>query len=148
MRAVIDNFIISCHPSFPKPVWQFLSSGPYLNCSRCTSIHPDEFICQVQQGNFIGGFFWDGERPEYCETLAGRFFVAHLLDMPVDWLHENALLIFEATGLIFYWEGETLKFNAPHVGYRLGAGSACRITASQRAQAQQIIESRYYRGLL
>lgn len=145
MNLMKDAFVISCHETNPtNPVsWKDGSLGTVV-CSECGSIHPDEFINQLKTGGFQDGFHWYDSSPFFANTEIGPFYAAHLRDMPVQWLFENAQLIFDTTGIIFYWDRESPNWQSVAENFRMGTDSESQISLRQRANAEKIIHQYFY----
>lgn len=142
MSPVSQDLCISCHAPGQDVSW--VEGNGNAVCSLCGSIHPEEFIRLIREGEFITGFMWEGGNAPICAYVGGyRFFVVHLVDMPVEWLYDNALLIFEMTGVLFYWKKETLMFQTEIPGLNLGKGSAYVITPKQLTRARRLNEKYY-----
>lgn len=108
---VRDLFIISCHDIQSGAKWSNGDDKGGCRCSECGSVHPEEFVRALKAREIRKGWSWGvKDQPIRAELEVGVFDAEHLKDMPVDWLYANALIIFEATGVLFYWERETLQF--------------------------------------
>lgn len=145
MKAVNRNYeVISCHAPGVSPRW--LNNGTSgVTCSACNSVHPDEFVRLINAGEFICGFMWEGTNEPIWASLGGyRFYALHLQEMSVEWMHEHAMTIFKATGVLFYWDKEFLVLHTSSVGVRMGRDSIYRITAAQIAAAQELNDLFYY----
>lgn len=139
-----NEMIISCHHGPKKARWQESEPGLML-CSVCKSIHPDEFIWSLVNGDgFISGWHWEKGEPSYCETERGRFYSNHLLDMSTEWLYTFALTIFHKTGVLFFWDRERMKYHAAAEGAFFGKGSVMSISDKQFRVADKI-NKRYWR---
>lgn len=140
-----DAFVISCHPTPPeqRPQWSDNKDYP-AKCSQCQSLHPYEFIYQLLNGGFIRGWMWANGRPTFCETDAGLFYSAHLVDMSEEWLLANAYTIFEHTGVVFYWDGENPAWEASFAGVRMGEGSAAILSPERHDWARALIAEKFY----
>lgn len=103
-----DTHIISCHTE--QAEWDASSL-----CSVCGSMTPERFALGLSHNEFNAGWVWESNNPLYCELSSGRFFAAHLMDMPENWLYEHLPIIATHTGVIFMWDGkEQFKFIAQH----------------------------------
>lgn len=145
MNLMQDAFVISCHETDPNsPLrWKDGDRGTTI-CSVCDSIHPDEFIVQLKTGGLLDGFHWFNDAPFVANTKIGAFYAAHLQDMPVQWLFERAQLIFDNTGITFFWKGEHLQWHSVAVNFRMGKDSENRISLRQRADAEKLIHQFFY----
>lgn len=111
LLSVRDLFVISCHDVTSAAEWNDSQDSGGCRCSVCDSVHPDEFIAALKDRRLRGGWHWGvKDEPIRANLVSGVFFAEHLKDMSVEWLYANAIVIFEATGVLFYWERERLQF--------------------------------------
>ncbi len=145
MPMTINEMVISCHPEPKVAEWLSLHEGG-MKCSTCGSMHPDEFVWSISNDEFVSGFHWIDNEPLYCVLENNRrFYYRHLMDMSVEWLHAFAIEIFMKTGVLFYWEGDWLKFHSVSEGAYFGLDSAMKLTAAQVKEAKRL-NQRYYRN--
>jgi hypothetical protein len=143
MHMLLEG-VISCHETNRGAEWMCREDGS-KDCSVCNSVHPDLFIDALLNGGFISGWHWVDNEPHYCELADGkRFYYRHLIDMSCKWLFGYAMDIFQRSGVLFYWDGDWLKFHAVSEGSFFGKGSAMKITATQTKEADKL-NKRYYR---
>lgn len=139
--------VISCHAAGLVPSWVSTYSEMGDVCSLCDSIRPERFVEGIESGEFICGFMWDGGGTPLFAYVGGyRFFSIHLQDMSRDWLYANAMRIFEATGVLFYWDGEEFCFDAIHEGVFFSEASMYTLTEAQREHAARTNDRHYYFG--
>lgn len=117
MLLTPDDMLISCHEE-KNAVWD--DDGETTTCSICKSMHPDEFVCAIANNELVEGWIWKGPHPSHCILESGEFHLKHLWDMSDEWLMAASLLILEATGMLYYWEGEVPLYYVPHVGFSMG----------------------------
>jgi hypothetical protein len=108
----MKDLIISCHAAKLGMTWKKRKASRSLRCPQCGSITPDDFINAILSLELVSGWHLDGDdAPAYCKLSHDRVFRhEHFLDMPVDWMVENAPLIHASTGILFYWKGERMHF--------------------------------------
>ena len=108
---VRDLFVISCHDVSETAKWNDSQDSGGCRCSVCDSVHPDEFVAALKARQLKRGWRWGvKDQPIDVKLEHGVFFAEHLKDMTIEWLHTHAIVIFEATGVLFYWERESLQF--------------------------------------
>lgn len=138
------TLVISCHDEKKNPQW-VTRRGEGMNCSVCKSMHPDEFVSQLNGGGFVSGWHWVDNEPLYCEMTNGRFYFRHLMDMKVEWLYTFAIDIFVKTGVLFFWDRDWLRYHAVAEGAYFGFDSAMEVTKEQIKEATKM-NKRYYRN--
>lgn len=106
------DLIISCHPAKMGMLWKQRARTKSLRCPECGSVTPDEFVEAILGLKLVSGWHLNSDdEASYCVLSDNRVFRhEHLLDMPVDWMIENAPIIHASTGVLFYWTGERMRF--------------------------------------
>ena len=137
--------IISCHHADTPGEsyhWDYSTQAGAI-CPYCKSIEPDLFLSIIEDDGLISGWHWLNDRPVYCETSFGRFYAIHLLDMPVQWMFDNAMLIFEKTGTHFWWSGELFNHGSVKTNRTYTQETPFVPTGAQMAQREERNLQRY-----
>jgi hypothetical protein len=111
-----------------------------LRCTHCQSLHPMAFIEQIQNGKFQRGWFYENDQPIMCEMAEAQFYAVHLLDMPKQWLYENALTIYRATGVLFFYKENKLTASEIEHGQQYSAATPHNPTDLAIKQAQAALD--------
>ena len=134
MSYLPDEDLISCHAAqnLGKVVWK------KDRCSHCGSIRPSTFIQELYGEGLIAGWTYGKSGPISCETTAGTFYSAHLNDTSDNWLKAHQFDIARATGVLFTWRNERLRYKV--FGPRKARSSSDPVNTTLQAKIRLFIE--------
>jgi hypothetical protein len=124
----------TCHADAGEPHYQGIEAGwkpptervPYRHCYYCGSLHPEDLLAALAEGDRLGGSDWKYGWPHkfYLYPPVGhgmhKWYNQHLLDQGYSEQARDELILKleQHSGILFWFEGGQLHYRAPSVGYQ------------------------------